>query len=180
MVRLAFHLFVVGTVIFALCSYGFDCNRPIHLLQTVVYKTCDLVAFFVCLFFHLMLAYFEATVCGFWGGFNCFFSFIWCQLFACLIRAALFCLPPAFVVWYFFATGICGLFFLSLPQAFVYSLFLSGTGFSAVGIRVNLLSLPCQRLLEDISVPFSFFGIMLCACRSSAEWGCQTSPRCSV
>ena len=36
----------------------------------------------------------------------------------------------------FFATGICGLFFLSLPQAFVYSL--SFTAFSAVSIRVRL------------------------------------------
>ena len=25
----AFHLFVVGIVIFALCSYGFDCIRPL-------------------------------------------------------------------------------------------------------------------------------------------------------
>ena len=29
MVSLAFHLFVVGTVIFALPSYGFDCSRPL-------------------------------------------------------------------------------------------------------------------------------------------------------
>ena len=54
-----------------------------------------------------------------------------------LIRAAIFHLPPAFVFWSFFATGICGLFFLSLPQAFVYSLF-TFTAFSAVGIRVRL------------------------------------------
>ena len=75
---------------------------------------------------------------GFRGGFSCFVSFIWCQLFACLIRAAIFRLPPAFVVWSFFlcdrhlwsvlsffATGIC-----------VQSL--SFTAFSAVGIRVRL------------------------------------------
>ena len=29
MVTLAFHLFVVGTAIFTLCSYGFDCSRPL-------------------------------------------------------------------------------------------------------------------------------------------------------
>ena len=29
-------------------------------------------------------------------------SFVWCQLFACLIRAAIFRLPPTFVVWSFF------------------------------------------------------------------------------
>ena len=70
--------------------------------------------------------------------FSCFVSFIWCQLFACLIRAANFRLLPAFVVWSFFlchrhlwsvlsffATGIC-----------VQSL--SFTAFSAVGIRVRL------------------------------------------
>ena len=74
---------------------------------------------------------------GFGGGFSCFVSFIWCQPFACLIR------QPFFVchqhLWFglsFFATGICGLFFLSLPQAFVYSL--SFTAFSAVGIHVRL------------------------------------------
>ena len=74
----------------------------------------------------------------FWGGFSCFVSFIWCQLFAWLIRAAISCLPPAFVVWSFFlchrhlwsvlsffATGIC-----------VWSL--SFMAFSAVGIRVRL------------------------------------------
>jgi len=127
---------------------------------------CDLVAFFVCLFFHLMLAYFEATVCGFWGGFNCFFSFIWCQLFACLIRAALFCLPPAFVVWYFFATGICGLFFLSLPQAFVYNLFLSWPFLPLAFVLVCLcLVSACFR----VSVYLSVSGIMLCACCSSTS-----------
>ena len=75
---------------------------------------------------------------GFWGGFSCFVSFIWCQLLAWLIRAAVFRLPPAFVVWSFFlchrhlwpvlsfsATGIC-----------VWSL--SFTAFSAVGIRARL------------------------------------------
>ena len=74
---------------------------------------------------------------GFWGGFSCFVSFIWCQLFAWLIREAIFHLPPAFVVcsfflchrhlWSvlsFFATGIC-----------VWSL--SIMAFSAVGIRVR-------------------------------------------
>ena len=68
-----------------------------------------------------------------------FHFFIWCQLFACLIRAAIFRLPPAFVVLSFFlchrhlwsvlslfATGIC-----------VQSL--SFKAFCAVGIRVSLL-----------------------------------------
>ena len=71
-------------------------------------------------------------------------SFIWCQLFACLIRAAIFS----------FATNICGLVFLSLPQAFVVCSyffffffffvtvicvqFLSYTAFSAVGFRARL------------------------------------------
>ena len=41
------------------------------------------------------------------------FAFLrWFQLFACLIRAALFRLPSTFVVWSFFAMGSCGLFFL--------------------------------------------------------------------
>ena len=106
---------------------------------------------------------------GFWCGFSWFFSsFIWCQLFACLIRAAIFHLPPAFVVWSFFiATGICGLFFLSLPQAFVYSLFLSWLfccRHSCLTFCICLVS-DCFRVL----VYFSIFGIMLCACCSSAS-----------
>ena len=85
--------------------------------------------------FHLMLAGRQPFWVLRW--FQLFVSFIWCQLFACLIRAAIFCLPPAFVVWYlflchrhlwsvlsFFATGIC-----------VQSL--SFMTFSAVGIRVR-------------------------------------------
>ncbi len=88
----------------------------------------------------------------FWGDFSCFVSFIWCQLFACLIRAAIFRLPPSFVVWSFFfcprhlwtvlsffATGIC-----VQPLSF--------TAFSAVGIRVRLFVF---ALFEGISVPLS-------------------------
>ena len=69
---------------------------------------------------------------GFWGGFSCFVSFIWCHLFACLIRAAIFCLPPAFVVWSFF---LCRRHLWSiLPQAFVVYL-----SFFATGICVRSL-----------------------------------------
>ena len=98
---------------------------------------CDLVVC-VCVFFSTLCLQ-VGTRLGFWGGFSCFVSFIWCQLFACLIRAAIVRLPPAFVVWSFFlchrllwsvlsffATGIC-----------VQSL--SNTAFSAVGIRVRLV-----------------------------------------
>ena len=81
---------------------------------------------------------------GFWGGFSCFVSFIWCQPFAWLIRAAIFRLPPAFVVWSFFlchrdlcsvlsffATGIC------VQSLYFYGLFFFFF-FFAVGIRVRL------------------------------------------
>ena len=87
---------------------------------------CALVVCF-CVFFHLTLA-----------GRQPLGVLRWFQLFACLIRATIFRLPPAFVVWSFFlchrhlwsvlsffATGIC-----------VQSL--SFTAFSAVGIRVRL------------------------------------------
>ena len=95
---------------------------------------CDLVVFF-------------STLClqvghrlRFLGGFNCFVCFIWCQLFACLIRAAIFRLPSTFVVWSFFlchrhlwyvlsssSSSFLFLFFvfLFLSQAFVYSFFLT-------------------------------------------------------
>ena len=103
---------------------------------------------------------------GFWGGFSCFVSFIWWQLFAWLIRAAIFHLPPAFVVWFFFlchrhlwsvfsffATGIC----VRSP---------SFMAFFAVGIRVRLFVF---ALLALVSGYLSVFGIMLCTCRSSAS-----------
>ena len=97
---------------------------------------CDLVVFLCVCFFHLMFA--GRQVFGILRWFQLFVSFILCQLFACLIRAASFRLLPAFVVWSFFlchrhlwpvlscfATGIC-----------VESV--SFTAFSAVGIRVRL------------------------------------------
>ncbi len=99
---------------------------------------------------------------GFWGGFSCFVSFIWCQLFACLIRAAIFRLPPAFVVWSFFlchrhlwsvlsffATGIC-----------VQSL--SFTAFSAVGIRVRLFVFALLALVSGYQC-ISQFLVSCCA-----------------
>ena len=123
-----------------------------------------MVSFCVCVFSTLCLQ--VGNHLGFWCGFSCFVSFIWCQLFACLIRAAIFRLPPAFVVlsfflfhrhlWSvpsFFATGIC-----------VQSL--SFTAFSAVGIRVRPFVF---ALLALVSGYHSVFGIMLCACCSSAS-----------
>ena len=90
---------------------------------------------------------------GFWGGFSCFISFIWCQLFACLIRAAIFRLlawlgqpfKKKIVchhhLWFglsFFAIVICGLFFLSFFATGICVQPLSFTAFSAVGIHVRL------------------------------------------
>ncbi len=86
-----------------------------------------------------------------------------------VIFAAIFCLPPVFVVWSFFlchrhlwsvlsffATGIC-----------VQSL--SFTAFSAVGIRVKTFC-PCLvSACYRVSGYLSSFGIMLCACYSSAS-----------
>ena len=123
---------------------------------------------FVCeCFFYLMLE--VGNHLAFRGGFICFVSFIWCQLFACLIKAAIFCLPPAFVVWsfflchrhlwtilYFFATGIC-----------VQSLFF--TAFFAVGIRVRLFGLCLVSACFRVSGYLSVFDITLCACCSSAS-----------
>ena len=98
---------------------------------------CDLVVF-LCVFSTLSLQ--VGNRLGIWDGFSCFVAFIWCQLFACLIRAAIFRLPPAFVVWSFFrfVTGICGQFFLSFFATGIYALFLSFMAFSAVGVRVRL------------------------------------------
>ena len=141
MVSLAFHLFVVGTVIFALCSY--DCSHPLLCCRQESVKLSWFGGVFcVCVFSTLCLQ--VGNRLAFWGGFSCFVSFIWCQLFAWLIRAAIFRLPQPFFVchqhlWFglsFFATGICGLFSFFATGICVQSL--SFTAFSAIGIRVRL------------------------------------------
>ena len=103
---------------------------------------------------------------GFWGGFSCFVSFIWCQLFAWLIREAIFRLSPSLVVcsfflchrhlWSvlsFFATGIC-----------VRSL--SFTAFSAVGIRVRLFVF---ALLARVSEYQCISQILISCCALAAR-----------
>ena len=101
---------------------------------------------------------FFSTLClGFSGGFSCFVSFLWCQLFAWLIRATIFRLPLAFVVCSFFlchrhlwsvlhflATGIC-----------VRSL--SFTAFSAVGICVRLFVFALLALVSGYQCISHFF-----------------------
>ena len=115
-----------------------------------------ILLWFVLLFFVVFPTLFlqVSNRLGFWGGSSCFVSFIWCQLFACLIRAAIFRLPPAFVVWSFFATGICGLFSFFATGICVQSL--SFTAFSAVGICVRLFVFALLALFQGISVSLSF------------------------
>ena len=110
---------------------------------------CDSVGFcfvyFWC-FFHLMLA--GRQPFGVWGGFSCFVSFIWYQLFACLIRVAIFRLPPAFVFWSFFA---CHRHLWSVLSFFATGICvrsLSVTAFSAVGIRVRLFAFALLALVS--------------------------------
>ena len=120
---------------------------------------CDLVVCF-CVFSTLCLQVGNRLGC--WC-FSCFISFIRCQLFACLIRATIFRLPPAFVVWSFFlchrhlwsvlsffATGIC-----------VQSLS-SFTAFSAVGIRVRLFVFVLLALVSGYQC-ISQFLVSCCA-----------------
>ena len=88
-----------------------------------------------------------------------FLSLIWCQLFACLIRAAIFRLPPAFVIWSFFlcqshlwsvlsffATGIC-----------VQSL--SFMAFSAISIRVRLFVFALLALVSGYQCISQFLAL---------------------
>ena len=127
-------------------------------------------------FFGLFLVFFS-TLClqvgnrlGFWGGFSCFVSFTWCQLFAWLIREAIFRLPPAAVVWCFFlchwhlwsvlsffATGVC-----------VRSL--SFMAFSAVGIRVRLFVFALSAFVSGYQC-ISQFLVSWCALAA-----CQLHP----
>ena len=85
-------------------------------------------------------------------------------MFACLIRAAIFRLPPAFVVWsfflchrhlwsvtFFFATGIC-----VQPLSF--------TAFSAIGIRVRLFVFGLLALVSGYQCISQFlFLVSYCA-----------------
>ena len=119
---------------------------------------------FVCLFFLFFFFSSPFHLClqvgnrlGFWGGFSCFVSFIWCQLFACLIRAAIFRLPPAFVVCSFF---LCHRHLCTV--SFFHGLFCRRH--SCQTFCLCLVS-ACFR----VSVYLSVFGIMLCACCSSAS-----------
>ena len=103
---------------------------------------------------------------GFWSGFKCFVL----VSAVCLPDwGSHFRLPPAFVVWSsflchwhlwpvlsFFATGIC-----------VQSL--SFTAFSAVYIRVRRFVFALLALVSGYQCISQFFGIMLCACCSSAS-----------
>ena len=83
-------------------------------------------------------------------------------MFACLIRAAIFRLPPAFVVWSFFlchwhlwsvlsffATGIC-------VKSFSF------TAFSAVGMRVRLFVFALLALISGYQC-ISQFLVSCCA-----------------
>ena len=139
MVSLAFHLFVGTVTVFALCSYG--CNKCSQCSRPLIQVVADSSLLDCCDFFFLLLSFFFfSTLClqvghrlRFWGGFSCFVCFIWCQLFACQIRAAIFRLPSTFVVWSFFVchTHLWSVlsssffFLLFLSQAFVYSFFLT-------------------------------------------------------
>ncbi len=105
MVSLAFHLFVVGTVIFARALP----TVVVHSLvaDSSLLDCCDLVVFFP------PYAYRQATV---WD-----FEMV-------LDVQLIFYLVSAVCSHFSFATSICGLVFLSLPQAFVVCSFFAATG----------------------------------------------------
>ena len=111
---------------------------------------CDLVVFFsfFLFFFSSTLSLQVGNRLVFCGGFSCLFlSFGVSCLLAWLGQPIFVCHQHLWFGLSFFATGIYGLFFLSLPQAFVYSLFLSRP-FSAVGIRVRLFVFALSALVS--------------------------------
>ena len=166
MVSLAFHLFVIGTVIFAmlLCL---QLSTP--LLQTVVYQTVVIWwgGFCVCVFLHLMLA-----------GRQPFGVLRWFQLFCFFHLVSAVCLPDQ-GSHFSFVTSICDLVFLSLPQAFVVcSFFLCHRHLCTVSFfhgffcRRHSSQTFCLCLVSAcfrVSVYLSIFGFMLCASCSSAS-----------
>ena len=89
-------------------------------------------------------------------------SFIWCQLFACLIRAAIFRLPPAFVVRPFF---LCHRHLWSVLSFFAIGICvqsLSFMAFSAVGIRVRLFVFALLVLVSGYHLSLSFWYHAVC------------------
>ena len=99
---------------------------------------------------------------GFWGGFSCFVYFIWWKLLACLIRAATFCLPPAFAVWFFF---LCHRHLWSVLSFFAIGICvqsLSSTAFSAAGIRVRLFVFALLALVSGYQCILQFL-VSCCA-----------------
>ena len=111
-----------------------------------------------------MFLVFFSTLClqvgnhlGFWSGFSCFVSFIWCQLFAWLIREASFCLPPAFVVCSFF---LCHRHLRTV----------SFMAFFAVGIHVRLFVFALLALVSGCQC-ISQFWVSCCVLAA-----CQLHP----
>ena len=74
MVSLAFHLFVAGTVIFALCSS--DCSVHSFVADSSLLDCCDLVVCFCVCFFHLMLAGRQPIGILRWLQLFCFFHLV--------------------------------------------------------------------------------------------------------
>ena len=109
-------------------------------------------------FFHLMLA-----------GRQPLGVLRWFQVFACLIRATIFRLPPAFVVWSFFLCQWHLWSVLSFFAAGICVQSLSFTAFSAIGNCVRLFVFALLALVSGYQCILQFFGIMLCACCSSAS-----------
>ena len=84
-------------------------------------------------------------------------SFIWCQLFACLIRAAIFRLPPAFVVLPFFLCHRHLWSVLSFLAIGICVQSLSFTAFSAIGIHVRLFVFALLALVSGYHLSLSFW-----------------------
>ena len=124
----------------------------------------------VVIFLHLMLA-----------GRQPFGILRWFQLFCFFHLVSAACLTDM-GSHFSFATSICGLDFLSLPQAFVVCFFFLCHrhlctvsffhGLFCVSIRVRLFVFALLRFCLAgfrVSVYLSVFGVMLCACCSSAS-----------
>ena len=100
----------------------------------------------------------------------------WFQLFCFFHLVSAVCLTDL-GSHFSFATSICGLLFLFLPQAFVVCSFflchrhlctVSFMAFSAVGIRVRLFVFALLALVSGYQC-ISVFGIMLLVCCSSTS-----------
>ena len=120
-----------------------------------------------------------------WIQLLCFLCLLWCQLFACLIRAAIFRLPQAFVVWSFFLCHrhLCTVSFFHgffcrrpfLVRLFVFALLALVSGYQCISQFLISCCALAARQLHPWRFKLEFFPSRL-PCRHLYKFRFEASP----